>query len=193
VTLASALSDLRSFLVSHPGEVVIVINQDEGVKPTDIEQAFERAGLLDLLYRGPMGPFPTLRQMIDSNQRLVVIAENDAGDILWYHPAFEHVLQETPFTFRQPAELTDPAKDRKSSRPNRGPTSAPLFLVNHWIDTTPLPRASRAAIVNARKPLLARVQTCERVRKRIPNLLAVDFYQRGDLLAVVNKLNRVGQ
>jgi hypothetical protein len=96
VRFASALADLRSFLVSNPGEVVVVINQDEGVSPTDIERAFAAAGVLDLVYRGPLGPFPTLRAMIDSNQRLVVMAENDAGDIPWYHLPYEHALQESP-------------------------------------------------------------------------------------------------
>jgi hypothetical protein len=192
ISLASALADLRSFLVSNPGEVVIVINQDEGVTPTDIEQAFRSAGLLDLVYRGPLGPFPTLRAMIDSNQRLVVMAENDAGDIPWYHSAFAHVLQDTPFTFKQAAALTDPSSLPASCRANRGPTSAPLFLVNHWVDTTPVPRASLADIVNAREALLARTQACQRIRHRRPNLVAVDFYRRGDLLGVVNTLNGVG-
>ena len=64
MSLDSALADLRVFLVSHPAEVVEVINQDEGVTPADIERAFSTAGLLDLVYRGPLGPFPTLRQMI---------------------------------------------------------------------------------------------------------------------------------
>jgi hypothetical protein len=191
ISLASALSDLRSFLVSNPGEVVLVVNQDEGVTPTDIEQAFQKAGLLDLVYRGPLGPFPTLRTMIDSNQRLVVMAENDAGAIPWYHLAYGHALQETPFRFRSAAALTDPSKLPASCRPNRGPASAPLFLVNHWVDTTPVPRASLAAVVNARQPLLARVQTCQRIRHRLPNLVAVDFYRRGDLLGVVNALNGV--
>lgn len=81
VPLASALADLKTFLVSHPGEVVIVINQDEGVAAAEIERAFDTAGLLDLVYRGPLGPFPTLRRMIDSNQRLVVLAENDTGSV----------------------------------------------------------------------------------------------------------------
>ncbi len=192
ITLSSALHDLRLFLVSHPGEVVVVINQDEGVKPTDIERAFEQAGLLDLVYRGPMGPFPTLRQMIDSNQRLVVMAENDAGDIPWYHLAYAHALQETPFRFTRASELTDPANLAASCRPNRGPASAPLFLVNHWIDTTPFPRASLAEIVNARQPLLARARDCDRIRDRLPNLLAVDFYRRGDVVGVVDELNGVG-
>ncbi len=130
--------------------------------------------------------------MVDSNQRLVVMAENDAGAIPWYHPAYAHALQETPFRFRSASELTDPSKLPASCRPNRGPPSAPLFLVNQWVDTTPVPRASLADIVNAREPLLARMQTCQRIRHRLPNLVAVDFYRRGDLLGVVNVLNRVG-
>lgn len=189
VTLSSALADLRSFLVSNPGEVVIVINQDEGVAPTDIERAFEQAGLLDLVYRGPFGPFPTLRAMIDSGQRLVVMAENDAGEDSWYPLAYGAVLQETPFTFKNAAELTEPSQLDDSCRANRGPATAPLFLVNNWIDTTPVPRASIAAVVNARAALLRRTQMCQRIRHRLPNLVAVDFYKQGDVFGVVRALN----
>lgn len=192
VTLSSALADLRRFLVANPGEVVIVINQDEGVRPPDIARAFERAGLLDLVYRGPLGPFPTLRQMIDSGQRLVVMAENDAGDIPWYHLAYAHALQETPFTFKSTADLTADSNLAASCRDNRGPPSAPLFLVNNWVDTTPVPRASLAETVNARSVLLKRARTCERIRHRLPNLVAVDFYRRGDVLGVVRALNGLG-
>jgi Na+-transporting methylmalonyl-CoA/oxaloacetate decarboxylase gamma subunit len=193
VSLDSALADIRSFLVANPGEVVTIVNQDEGVTPSDIETAFERAGLLDLVYRGPLGPFPTLRQMIDSNQRLVVMAENDAGDVPWYHLAYAKGLQETPFRFRNAAALTEESQLANSCRANRGPASAPLFLLNHWVDTSPAPRASLADIVNARSALLGRARTCERIRHHLPNLVAVDFYRRGDLLGVVNTLNGVGQ
>ena len=193
ITLSSALDDIRSFLVTHPADVVVIINQDEGVTPTDIERAFGQAGLLDLVYRGPLGPFPKLRAMIDSNQRLVVLAENDAGDVPWYHLAYAHALQETPFSFRSPGLLADSANLEASCRPNRGPSTAPLFLLNHWIDTTPTPRPSLARIVNARAALLTRARTCERIRHRLPNLVAVDFYREGDLLGVVNALNGIGR
>jgi hypothetical protein len=193
VSLDSALADLRAFLVSHPAEVVEVINQDEGVTPADIERAFGKAGLLDLVYRGPLGPFPTLRSMIDSNQRLVVMAENDAGSIPWYHLAYASTLQETPFRFTSAAQLTDPSQVDASCRPHRGPASAPLFLLNHWVDTTPAPRPSLAAKVNARAALLGRAERCQSIRHRLPNLVAVDFYRRGDVLGVVNTLNRVSQ
>jgi hypothetical protein len=192
VSLASALADLRGFLVAHPGAVTIIINQDEGVAPADIDRAFADAGLLDLVYRGRLGPFPTLGRMVDSNQRLVVFAENDAGTgIPWYRLAYAHALQETPFRFTRAAQLTDPAQLAASCRANRGPGSAPLFLVNNWIDTTPVPRPSNATLVNARAALLSRVQECGRLRHRLPNLVAVDFYGRGDVLGVVDALNGI--
>ena len=180
---------MRAFLVENPDEVVIVVNQDEGVAPSDIAKAFERAGLLDMVYRGPLDRLPTLRQMIESGQRLVVLAENDAGSSDWYRPAYANALQETPFRFTSSAQLTDAAGLATSCRPNRGPDSATLFLLNNWIDTTPVPRPSNAEIVNARATLLKRAQTCMRIRHRLPNLVAVDFYRRGDVLGVARLLN----
>jgi len=193
VSLDSALADIRSYLVANPGAVVMIINQDEGVTPVDIERAFDRAGLLDIVYRGPLGPFPTLAEMVKSGQRLVVMAENDAGDVPWYHLAYAKGLQETPFRFRTAAALTEESQVAASCRPNRGQASAPLFLLNHWVDTTPAPRPSLAAIVNERAVLLGRARRCERIRHRLPNLVAVDFYRRGDLLGVVDELNGVGR
>jgi len=191
VPLAFTLGELRAFLVANPGEVVIIINQDEGVTPADIAAAFHQAGLDDLLYRGALGPFPTLREMIDSGQRLVVMAENDAGQIPWYHLAYQHALQETPFRFTTTAALTNPAGLAGTCKPNRGPHSAPMFLLNNWVDTTPVPRPSNAARVNAYDTLLRRAQTCERIRHQLPNIIAVDFYRHGDVLGVVRALNRI--
>lgn len=130
--------------------------------------------------------------MIDSGQRLVVTAENDAGGVPWYHLVYAHALQETPFRFRAAAALTNAPQLPASCRGNRGPPSAPLLLINHWVDTSPVPRASLADTVNARDALLKRAQTCERIRHRLPNLVAVDFYRRGDVLGVVRTLNGLG-
>ncbi len=192
VALGPVLSQLRAFLIANPGDVVILINQDEGPTPSDIAAAFDRAGLTDLVYRGPLGPFPTLRQMIDSGQRLVVMAENDAGDIPWYHLAYDGALQETPFRFTSTVALTDAATLASTCRPNRGPDSAPLFLLNNWVDTTPVPRSSNAAVVNAYKVLLHRARTCVSLRHRLPNLIAVDFFRQGDVLGVARTLNGLG-
>ena len=75
--------------------------------------------------------------------------------------------------------------------PNRGREGSPLFLVNHWITTDPLPRPSNAEKVNAYVPLLHRLQECKRIREHMPNLVAVDFYRRGDLMRAVDAINGV--
>jgi hypothetical protein len=127
--------------------------------------------------------------MIDDGQRLVLLAEEHAGAAPWYRPAYEAITQETPYTFHSAAELTRPSTLARTCRPNRGVDSAPLFLLNHWVSTDPVPRPTDASSVNARAALLRRARECERIRDRLPNLVAVNFYRRGDVFEVVDELN----
>jgi hypothetical protein len=187
--LGDVLADIHDFLVTHPAEVLVVINQDY-VTPEDFTSAVEDAGLAGYTFTPPGdGVWPTLRELIERDRRLVLLAENQAGAAPWYQPAFERVTQDTPFTFKRPARLTDPDELGASCAANRGPSGAPLFLVNHWVNTDPAPRPSNAAIVNAAGPLLRRARACEADRGRPVSLLAVDFYTRGDVFAVVDELN----
>ncbi len=186
--LADGLDDIHQFLVTHPGEVVLVVNQDY-VTPADFVKAIGDAGLTRYAATLGPGPLPTLRSMVDSGRRLVLLAENHAGAASWYQLAYESLLQETPFHFDSAAQLLAAGN---VCPPNRGPANAPLFLLNHWVTTAPVQRPSDAAKVNAYAPLLARAQACERIRKRVPNLLAVNFYKEGDVFRVADTLNRVG-
>ena len=189
--LASVLKDMRTFLVANPGAVVVVINQDY-VTPEDFVGAVRDAELEPFAYTGPTsGEWPTLRQMTDSGKRLVLLAENHPGAAPWYHSAYESITEETPYAFKKVAQLTSPEKLDKSCEPNRGPEGAPLFLVNHWITTDPVPLPSNAAKVNAYDPLLARARDCARVRDHMPNLVAVNFYLEGDVFRVVDTLNGI--
>jgi hypothetical protein len=45
--------------------------------------------------------------------------------------------------------------------------------------------------VNAFDPFHKRAQECRRIRGELPNLLAVNFYRRGDLFRVADTLNGV--
>jgi hypothetical protein len=191
IPIDQAFRDLRDFLAANSDEVVTVVIEDY-VEPSDIAAAAERTGLIDEIYTGPVGdPWPTLEQMIDSGGRALMMAENDDGgsEFLWYHAAYDELVQETPYSFSKPGELVDPGKLRASCGPNRGPADAPLFLINHWIDTSPAPRPSNAAIVNEHRALLDRVEHCQRQRELTANLIAVDFYRRGDLFGVAEELN----
>jgi hypothetical protein len=187
--LARGLDDVHDFLVNHPTDVVVIVNQDY-VTPADYVKAVGDAGLTPYVFAPPAdGDWPTLREMIEADHRLVMLAENHAGDAPWYQPAYDHLTQETPYAFPRASLLTAKPDRAASCRPNRGPKQAPLFLINHWVSTDPTPRPSDAQKVNAYAPLLARARECRRIRHHLPNLLAVNFYKRGDVFRVADTLN----
>jgi len=180
--LDDVLREIRDFVVQHPGEVLLLVIEDH-VPSADIAQAFTESGLLEFVYKGPAGPpWPTLRDLIAANERAVVMVENDRGNVPWIHEAYD-VTEETPYHFGSPDEF--------SCRANRGGTGKSFFLMNHWIDTTPAPRPSNAAIVNQRDYLLDRVRRCEAERGKRPTLLAVDFALIGDVVGAAAVLNGI--
>jgi hypothetical protein len=182
-SLVETLGKMRKFMVENPGEILVIIIQDEGVSPADIAKCFEESGLIDFVYKGAVTPpWPTLRQMAESDQRVLVLAENNSAGVPWYHQAFD-VFQETPYKFENPSEF--------SNKPNRGGRAGSLLLLNHWIETTPMPKPSNAAIVNAYDVLLARARACQKQRHMLPNLIAVDFYATGDLFRVTRTMNGI--
>ena len=156
---------------------------EDSVLPAELAQAFEASGLLEFVYKGAAGPpWPTLREMIAGNQRVLVLVENENGDVPWLHKAYD-VTEETPYHFAAPEQF--------SCRPNRGDTGKSFFLMNHWIDTTPAPRPSNAAVVNQKDFLLDRVRQCEQERGRRPTILAVDFALTGDVVGAAAALNGI--
>jgi hypothetical protein len=190
--LSESLTQIHDFLAADRGAIVVVVNEDY-VTPKDFVGAVRATGLEEFVYRGPTsGSWPTLGHMVETNQRLVLLGEDKAGAAPWYHPAFQSIVQDTPYTFKSAALLTTPKDLPASCEPNRGEAGAPLLLVNHWVSTDPLPRPSDARRVNAYAPLVRRARECARLRHRSPNLLAVNFYREGDLFRVVDRLNGVG-
>ena len=158
----------------NPGEVLLIVIEDY-VTPEEIAKAFEDSGLMEIVYTGPITPWPTLRSMILAGGRVLVFTESGKPGVDWLHPAFDS-FQETPYTFHTPEEF--------SCKPNRGGTSAPLFQVNHWIETTPAPRPSNAEIVNTYDVLLQRARACEKERGLKPTYIGVDFADIGDIVKV---------
>jgi hypothetical protein len=179
--LLDGLEEIRSFLAANPDSVVTLIVQDE-VSPADTASVFARAGLARYLYEGdPGSSWPTLAEMIDRSERLVVFAENRGSQPRWYRPAFA-AIQDTPFGFHSVAAM--------SCDPNRGPTSASLFLVNHWVSNI-APDRSTAAVVNGREFIVRRARECVVQRGRMPAFIAVDFSDIGDVVSAVDELNHV--
>ncbi len=181
--LTPILVDIREFLIANPDEVLLFVIEDY-VEPADLAKAFEASGLDRFVYRAPPGAtWPTLHELIAAGTRIVTFIETGRPGVSWLRPAFQN-LRETPYSFKTPDAFTCAA--------NRGGDSGSLFLMNHWIETTPTPKPSNAAIVNAYPALMQRAAKCRDERQHIPNIVAVDFYRTGDLLRVVNELNGIG-
>jgi len=175
------LAEVREFLAANPGEVVILVLEDY-LPITVTDSLIKVTGLFEYVYTGSTRPWPTLGQLVAANQRLIVFTESGQGGVPWLRPTLG-TIQETRYSFRKPEDF--------SCRPNRGGTEGSLFLINHWIETTPTPRASNAEIVNAYDFLLRRARACQRERRHIPNIISVDFYSVGDLVRVANTLNGI--
>jgi hypothetical protein len=182
--LTDATSALRTYMEQNPREVVVVVIEDY-VPWQDMAKAFEAAGLKKYAYEGPWGPeWPTLGEMIDKNQRLVLMTEKEEPTIPWMHNAYDSV-QETPFHFSTVDQLRAPS----SCDEERGSPDNTIFLINNWVDTAPNPRPSIARRVNSESFLTSRIARCEKRRNLLANLIAVDFYKEGDLFGVVDQLN----
>ena len=177
------LVDIRSWLATNPDEVLTIFVEDH-VDAADVAESVLDAGLEDYLFTPVDGePFPTLAEMIQRGQRLVVMLESGDGrpDHPWLVNGFDFV-QETPYDF--------PTVESFSCAPNRGVPDAPLLQINHWLNGfTSL--VSDAQLVNAADVLGARAEQCREERGMQPNLVAVNYADIGDLMAVVDRLNGV--
>jgi hypothetical protein len=177
---AEVLTILADFLDAHPREVIVIIYQDD-VEPARIEADFSDAGLDSQVFVWDGGPMPTLAAMIDAGTRLVITAEEKGPPPPWYQHAWD-VFWDTPYTFHSQAEF--------SCAQNRGSLDNPLFLINHWVSTdADLPSEADAAADNTYAVLFARADGCRAETGRQPTLLAIDFWETGDLFAVVDALN----
>lgn len=177
----AAMVQVRAWLAAHPREVVTFFIEDS-VSPTDTAEVFQQAGLLPAVHTQlPGRPWPTLQQMIDTGRRVVVLMERHGGGSTypWLLQGFDWV-QDTPYSNPTAADL--------SCSLNRGLASNPLLLVNNWLSNFGS-LVSDAETVNSYDTLLPYLTRCRQARGRIPNYVAVNFYNQGDLFRVVDRLN----
>ncbi len=183
--LDDGFEEIKDFVAKHPDEVVTLVIEDY-VTRKDIEESVRASGLDRFVFtprRDPDFAWPTLGEMIDADERVVILAENEDNFAPpdWYGNVYRYAM-ETPYDHPSPA--------RMSCAPNRGDTGKRLFLMNHWITRGTGSRAD-AGIVNQRDFILQRARRCERLRKHMVNIVAVDFTTIGDVVGAVETLNDV--
>ena len=188
VKAVSVLKEIKTYLDRNPTDV-LMLDFEDYVQPADLEKALKQADLFDSIYTLPKtGPLPTLLDMITPKssdekanpRRLITTSERHPNEQPWLTGTY-NLMQETPYTFTSISQF--------NCDPNRGLTSNPMLLVNHWLRASGPPDPVAANTVNSTATLTARMQQCIAARGTLPNILAVDFIAVGDLISVVNQFN----
>jgi hypothetical protein len=193
VKAVDILRDVRAFLDQHLTEVVMLDFEDY-VRPADLRRVLDEAGLSDRIWKPKPSEvvdgvprLPVLGDMVtpargeaERKQRLIVMTEKHPQAYSWQLPTYR-VSEETPYDWAKISDFT--------CKPNRGKTSKQLLIVNHWLRANGPPDPVGAADVNSKATLTKRLQRCTQVRRRLPNVLAVDFTAVGDLSKTVDRFN----
>jgi hypothetical protein len=179
--LREAMEEFADFLEQNPREVVSIKFEDY-ISADRLAGVLREAGLERWVYTHDADAgWPTLGAMIEADTRLVVTAQNEGPPPAWLHNVWD-LAWDTPFSFA--------STDEFNCRWNRGDRSNDILLINHWV-LSPLAMPSNAVRANARTMLESRVETCRAQWDRLPTWIAVDFYEIGDIFAVVDALNGV--
>ncbi len=176
---------IRDFLEQHPHEILAIIYEDH-VEPSAIEADYVSSGLVNYVYTHEDNtPWPTLGEMVDADTRLLVTAESGSPPPGWYHHAWD-LIWDTPYSHKSPDDF--------SCELNRGSLDNDLFLINHWVNNIiDLPSEPDAMIVNQYDVIYGRAIDCLEQTGRLPNFIGIDYFQQGDLVAVVDALNGVSE
>jgi len=179
------LAVFKEYLAANENEVITFILETY-VPFNLLKQSFEEAGLTPYLYplHNENEEWPTLATMIENNQRLVVLTESaDSNADDWYIDMWQ-VAVETHFSNNAQSDF--------NCDYNRGNAENSLFVLNHFI-TNPvlgIGEIDSARFINQYNYLLNRIELCESETGKLPNYIAVDFYESGNSLDVVDFLNK---
>lgn len=181
--LSKELEVVKKFLKENPGEIVTLILETY-VSYDDFKEAIEVAGLNEFLHRPTtLMEWPTLKEMVDNNQRLVVLTDEKAESTEDWYINVWGVAVETHYSNKSRADF--------KCNNNRGNPANQLFIFNHFITHNFLGTGlvDSAKQINKYNYLLNRIQDCESHLNNKANFITVDFYKSGDVMEVVQFLN----
>lgn len=176
--LADALARFDALLDAYPDDVFVFVIQDE-VDFAPVVATFEASGLRDRVIDG-VPPWPTLGELIDADTRLLVTHEVDRpGQPSWYHPAYGLAWDN---------DYASETVDDFDCAVLRGDANNDVFLLNHFL-TKGIGSDDLAAEANVGSVVRDHVERCEAETGDRVSWLAVDFYDVGEAIAVVDELN----
>ncbi|KAI8394152.1 PLC-like phosphodiesterase [Radiomyces spectabilis] len=192
------LTSLTSWLKSNPNEVVTIMWNNLGdFAASDFEEIYKSSGILDYTHTQNADNYnwPTLQDMISSGKRVVNFLDvgADQSSVPWLHSEFDYVF-ETPYNNKNESSFSCTIDRPKSPA---DPDSM-MYVMNHFLygsltlGSSPIeiPQKGTANITNS-DSLMKQAQSCSQTFGRPPTFLEVDFYNKGDTMAIAAKLNNV--
>ena len=176
--LSVYLNDIKYFLDNNPNEILTIILETY-TSSNAIENEISKVGLLEYLHTQDVNSlWPKLQMMIDSNKRLVILSDkNDANENQsWYHYMWDFAVENK--------------YGQINCEFNRGNPENSLFIFNHFI-TSLTGNKDNANKVNSFKYFMNHITKCKDLKNKFPNFITVDFYEIGESLDIVSKLNTI--
>ena len=182
IPLSNIFNDIKIFLDNNANEVVTIILECY-VTANEIESEINQSGLSVYLYTHN-GIWPTLQNMIDNDNRLVIFTDEDdaSSSQNWYHYLWDYAV-ETHYSVNTINDFTCDF--------NRGDPVNDLFIFNHFVTDANLGYGlyTESNDVNANPFFINRALDCQTQTNKLPNFITVDYYELGDVFAVVDELN----
>ncbi|KAJ1900470.1 hypothetical protein LPJ81_003937 [Coemansia sp. IMI 209127] len=208
--LVDSLKVFKAFMDANPREVVtFIIENVSGFTSDQLRPSFEQSGLDKYAYVPAFSPrashngypWPTLAELIDKNQRLVVFMDDntDTSAVPYILPEWEYVV-EIPYSNINPVK----SFPCNQGRPRDG-IPRDLLVLNHFvynratvagknIDSPINPIQVEEHGYNTFKSLATHLDTCKSVwGSRVFNYITLDYYDIGDggIFEAVKRANRL--
>jgi hypothetical protein len=194
-------------LLANRTEDVLLVMIEQGLHTEWIEDALVRSGLMPLVWRpsgtdtpatvGQQFRWPTLQELVDRGQRVLMFNDRATGDEL--HPVAQPWLQNVWFHFFEnsfsiPSEAALACDPHRGSSTNVGVMQNKMSILNHFV-SAPVALPAAAAKVNLEASIRKHYVECRSLwsaiaqAPKIPNLVALDFWSIGDPLRTIAMLN----
>ncbi|KAK9384430.1 PLC-like phosphodiesterase [Lipomyces mesembrius] len=191
------LRKVKTWLDVNPNEVVtLLITNGDSVPIADFDSTFNRSGITHYAYIPPISPlainaWPTLQELINAGTRLIVFLDSGANVT-----EVPYILDEFEYYFETPYDQTDCTFSQcKIDRPSNASASGRMYLVNHTLNINLLntgilvPDRDAAATTNSLASIDAQAHLCSSLYSRKPNVMLLDFVDKGDVIGAQNVLN----